>query len=340
MAHRPTLLVAFGVILLCRTEGAPAQPAASATPPPPAVAAPPSAAEKQATAIESALSLERKGRYSEAADAYRQALGLGESCEAARNLFRLVIDRGFGSMQEARDLFDRAQKLGCPEAKDYERSAKLAELMGKPDIARKHYEAGYRLDPANPDTAKRYGGFLEREGRVDDAIAVYDEHLRRVPSDAIFYFFRAGCLARKGSCDEARRWLDAFLHYAMDLPRLAATIGREAAFKGCLPSLDGLLKDLAEAEKLRAEARKALSEGAPPDRVIDVLDRAVKEAPEWAILWRDLAELYLSRNGDRDMERALYANENYLRLCPYAGDTDDVRRLDDELRARILKVKR
>lgn len=299
---------------------------------------------RQRAAIDQGRRFEAELRFVEAVAAYREALALGESCEATRRLARLRATKYKGSIEEVRALHEEAILKGCAEARDYATAASLAELMGENAHAMSLLERASRLDPAEPKASKRYGGYLERAGRFDEAVAVYLDHLRRQPGDAVFYYFLAGVRAEQDRCSEAMRWFRKFLNYAAELPSLAATARKDEHLLRC-PEAEPMLVGLERAEQGRARARALRDEGAPIVQAMQALDEAVAAAPDYAILLREAGELYeLQGRGlnagtpaaAKALRQALFLNEAYLRLAPSAPDADSVRAVNRELRSLVL----
>jgi tetratricopeptide (TPR) repeat protein len=82
-------------------------------------------------------------------------------------------------------------------------------------------EAAYRkvlsLDPAHADAYLNLGALLCESRRCDEAVALYDEALRRRPDEPLLHFNRAIALEDQGRTDEALTSYHAALRLAPDL---------------------------------------------------------------------------------------------------------------------------
>lgn len=287
-----------------------------------------------------ARALGRAKRNTEAAAMYRRILELQpDNCIVARELAVLVAATQVGSISESRALYDKTIALGCAETKHYLRAAGLAELVGDGARATELYELAFRHDPKSPDAAKRWGGVLERTARYREAIAVYTQYLRLDPGSAEFRFFIAGTLAREGKCDEMKVFFTSFLNYAFNLPKISREVGKGDTFAKCIAGMEKDLAALDEAERLRKEALDARVAGTDAAKVIALLDKAAKLAPEWVIVLRDAAEALEDAGGLENVEKAIILNEAFARKASHSPEAEEARKANRRLRTLRARLR-
>ena len=96
-----------------------------------------------------------------------------------------------------------------PQMDEAEREYELGgehDSAGRPEEALVHYERSLELglrDDLVPRLSVQMGSTLRNLGRNDEAIALFDDAIRRYPDDVALRLFRAFCLATAGRDREA-----------------------------------------------------------------------------------------------------------------------------------------
>ncbi len=128
-------------------------------------------------------------------------------------------------LQRAEESLERARRIAPEEdPRVLNNQAHLARIAGRIDAAEQALESLQRLQPGNTHAMYQRARLLERAGRTEQALALMDELLKRLPSFG-YHIDYSGMLSRSGDVEGARQALEAALervpnHYAA-LSRLA-----------------------------------------------------------------------------------------------------------------------
>ncbi len=189
------------------------------------------------------------------------------------------------------------------------------------------------LEPGLAETAYRQGGYLEKAGDSEAALASYDEAMRRLPNDRFIQYRRARCLAalHRTSAAEAGFMRAAALDTTWAAPYHGlALVRREAG------DLAGAVEAMAEAvarEPGRARYRSNLAslyaECGRFAAAARVLARLTEDFPDYVPGWYNLARLRWQQ-GRFDEARTLLRHALTLPAI-----TDDEQRQIAELSAAL-----
>ena len=123
------------------------------------------------------------------------------------------------SPDHERSALRKSKRAAPAERDDPDEIFSLGEALEASDPRRA--EAAYRrvlsLDPGHADACLNLGALLCESRRCGEAVALYDEALRRRPDEALFHFNRAIALEDQGRPVEALAGYHASLRLAPDL---------------------------------------------------------------------------------------------------------------------------
>ena len=155
-----------------------------------------------------------------------------------RRINRLIVPLVTAWAQVGQSQFDAARKSLATLAKrkafaNFQRyhDALVADLSGNSDKAETAYRSLVDAEGGNLRWYQAYGNFLERGGRAQDAIKIYQRALERDPDDAVLNGLVE--TARKGS--RPRRFVvDAQAGLAEALFGVATVLSQEGALEGAM----------------------------------------------------------------------------------------------------------
>ena len=95
----------------------------------------------------------------------------------------------------------------------------LGEVLEASDLraAEKAYRHALALNPAHAETYLNLGALLCEGKRCEEAVALFDEAVRRYPNEALLHFNRAVALEDQGRVRDALASYDRALHLDADL---------------------------------------------------------------------------------------------------------------------------
>ncbi|HEX2539716.1 MAG TPA: tetratricopeptide repeat protein [Caldimonas sp.] len=117
----------------------------------------------------------------------------------------------------------RGSRAAADESDDPERDAMSWFCLGEvleasdPRAAEKAYRKALALNPAHADTYLNLGALLCEGKRCEEAVALFDEAVRRYPHEALLHFNRAVALEDQGRARDALASYDAALRLDPDL---------------------------------------------------------------------------------------------------------------------------
>jgi predicted aspartyl protease len=182
------------------------------------------------------------GRYVEAQDAYRRALGAVEPALSARAGVGLVMALlRTGDFQEALEV---SSSLGSRHPGDPTLSAVRGDALwsnGRFEEAEAQYEAVLAVDARHPRARHGRARSLAARNRLADALTDAQDALEQNPRDAEFHHTLGAILERQGRFDEAARALASYTDLLPDRDRsekagwARAEIKFLESFKGYVP---------------------------------------------------------------------------------------------------------
>jgi tetratricopeptide (TPR) repeat protein len=182
------------------------------------------------------------GRYVEAQDAYRRALGAVEPALSARAGAGLVMALlRTGDFQEA---FEVSSSLGSRHADEPTLSTVRGDALwsnGRFEEAEALYETVLAVDARHPRARHGRARSLAARNRLADALTDAQEALELNPRDAEFHHTLGAILERQGRFDEAARALASYINLLPDKDRsekagwARAEIKFLESFKGHVP---------------------------------------------------------------------------------------------------------
>jgi tetratricopeptide (TPR) repeat protein len=203
--------------------------------------------------------------------------------------------------------------------KDALRRGHVAVVQGRPREAVTHYQEAGRLAGHRPLPWVSMGSVFLRMHRPADALAAFDEALRRAPGDLSALRGKAEALAAAGRRDEA----NAVARRASELQAME-NAGRRM---GVVAAGDADVS-FAEAEEARADeqderaiaaylaASAAYAQRDLPDAALDACYRALEVAPGSIAVHLAMADLYLRRGWREHGVERLELIEHVLRIDP------------------------
>jgi tetratricopeptide (TPR) repeat protein len=225
--------------------------------------------------------LEKRGRYAEAAEHYRESLRLRGDAMAHYNLGGALAK--MGRLDDAIGHWQEAIRLTPGFAKAYYNLGLAWELKGNPDLAAACYRTALKYDPLFVDASGNLGRILGRAGRLTEAEDCLRQAIRLAPGSAPAHVNLGNVLVMRGKTGEAAG------HYREALRLDASLVPVRVELAWILASdPDAQNRNGAEAMRL-AEAACPRGSEAPP-RHLDVLAAAYAEAGRFALAVRAAEE--------------------------------------------------
>jgi predicted O-linked N-acetylglucosamine transferase (SPINDLY family) len=129
--------------------------------------------------------LNRLGREKEAAAPLQRAYELqSDNRDTRRQLIRAFLKK---DMPKARELAEMATAQADPEAEDWYLTGAVRHAHGQPKLAIEAFEIALALDPDLVLGSHHLASAYSEEGRLDDAVACYEEVLKRIPNQGDIY---------------------------------------------------------------------------------------------------------------------------------------------------------
>jgi superkiller protein 3 len=152
---------------------------------------------------------ERTGDYPGAVRIYRRGLAVApENVELLNSLGFALFQQG--ESREALAALEKALKVDPKHWKAHNNLALAAIDLGELEVAEAHYRESLAIAP-QPAIYNDLGFVLERQGLVDEAVALYRKALELDPESASAHYNLAASLARSGELSEAERHFRAAL---------------------------------------------------------------------------------------------------------------------------------
>ena len=216
--------------------------------------------------------MDRKEGIPKAKEAVMKALELDDTLAEAHASLGLKL---FGDLryEEAQQEFRRAIELNPSYATAYQLLSLCLGDMGKTKEAMEEAEKARGLDPLSPMISLYVGYLNAQNGRLDEAIAVFDNLIEKEPALWHSYWQRANCFMFKGMKERA---------YA-DAESMGKFIRNEDAYKGILAMMHGWFGEREKALPIIEELIQKYGKS--------VLTKQISET--------DIADLYAIL-GDRD----------------------------------------
>jgi tetratricopeptide (TPR) repeat protein len=182
-----------------------------------------------------------------ASSAYMTARVMGELDEASRLLdtaraldpgspllvqergLLLVLQERYAEVLDWYGALDDAARASPDAGLHYGRAL---NQLGRHAEAEQHLRAAARLHPNHPGTRLELARGLSGEGRLADALAVYDELIEREPRSELARYARCELLARMGRDDEATAGLEELVRIAPGYPPGFLALGQRLAAAG------------------------------------------------------------------------------------------------------------
>lgn len=145
--------------------------------------------------------LNRLGRQKEAAEPLRKAFGLQpDNADTRRQLIRALIEK---DQPQALELAEQAVTLPNPEAEDWYLLGATRQAQGRRQAAIEAFQIAERLDPEIVYGSHHMASAYAEDGRLDDAIAVYEQVLERLPTSGDIYVNLGLAMKDRGEVSEA-----------------------------------------------------------------------------------------------------------------------------------------
>ncbi len=237
---------------------------------------------------------ERVRNWAKAIDAFDDVPRDGSELSAEARLHLAMCESAIGRHKLALDAFaslavEKPALAGLTAA-----WARAQERAGKPKDAEATLLKAFEL-AHNPDLLDAIGGFYDRQGRSQDAVALFTRALAKVPKEEPLLFALAAAQERRGDWKKA---VETMRQVLTDSPSNAAAMN----FVGYTLADHG--GDLDEADRLVTKALESRPDSAAYldsagwvafrrgqyDRAVDLLERAIAESPDEPTLLEHLAE--------------------------------------------------
>ena len=148
-------------------------------------------------------SLERAGRFDEAAEQYRIGLNFDPNDQKAHySLGHLLLTQS--KTDEAASHLEQALRLDPRNGEFHSDYGNLLERLGRKDEAIAEYETALRLNPKSARVHYNYAMYLVRQGRIDQAIVELQTALKSNPKYAEAQYDLGNALYEKGDLEGAK----------------------------------------------------------------------------------------------------------------------------------------
>lgn len=164
-------------------------------------------AANKAQAMQAAVQHHGQGRLREAEAVYRQVLSLEpDNADALGSLS--VIEHAAGHHGKALELIEAAIAARPTEAGFRMNYGAILEAAKRPDDAASAYRKAIELKPDYPDPYHNLGDIHLKQGKPDEAVAVFDDCMAAKGREFHALAYKAHALIDAGRMDEADRLLD------------------------------------------------------------------------------------------------------------------------------------
>ncbi len=288
------------------------------------------------------LVFERLRQWSAAVDAFEGVPGsVGEVSDEARlhraSCLSLLSKHGAALDAFAKLLADRPDLSGVHAA-----YGRALERAGKVKDAEAVLLRGFRARGAAPELVDGLSGFYERQGTLGEAVKLFTQALAASPQDEALTFALAFVLERNGEWQRAVELVKAIL---VRSPSNAAALN----FVGYTLTERG--GDLEQAEKMLKRALELKPSSAAYldslgwlyfrkkdyPRAVELLGRAVEEAPDQITLLEHLADAQRAAGQVEDAKRVLLRAVQLLKEQPDLGDRKG-QRAELERKLKLLGI--
>ena len=148
-------------------------------------------------------SLERAGRFDEAAEQYRVGLNFDPNDQKAHySLGHLLLTQS--KTDEAASHLEQALRLDPRNGEFHSDYGTLLEHLGRKDEAIAEYETALRLNPKSARVHYNYAMYLVRQGKIDQAIVEFQTALKNNPKYAEAQYDLGNALYEKGDLEGAK----------------------------------------------------------------------------------------------------------------------------------------
>jgi predicted O-linked N-acetylglucosamine transferase (SPINDLY family) len=207
-----------------------------------------------------ALDHHRAGRLTEASALYREILQARP--DHADILYLLgVIAHQTGQPAQAVELMRRALAIVPDQPKCYDILGRALMALGMAEEAEASLRRAIVLD-SSPDCCNNLGAFLKEQGRLDDAIAAYQQALARDPRYAAAHYNLGNAYRAKGEMAPAeesfRRALDSDPEHARALAALGQVLQTLSRSEDAVPFLERAIVLMPDDADLHCDLGNAL----------------------------------------------------------------------------------
>ncbi len=178
-------------------------------------------------------------------------------------------------------------------------------------------QAALRQDPNNPALYNSLGCIYYKQGRLNDAIPIFEKAIRLGPQSWEAHYNLANCFIKREQLSQAISHYIAALEINPNHPdiqvNLAMTYVSEGNYTDALPWLEKAAGRQPEFAELQGHLAQAYLEVGMPEKAIDQYIKAVNLSPERSEWQHNLAVLYLR---DNQQQKALEHFTKSLQLNP------------------------
>jgi protein O-GlcNAc transferase len=263
--------------------------------------------------------LKRQGKLDDALAAYRHALALRpDFAEACNNLGVVLAQQG--KFAQALDAYDRAIKLRPDDLEAAYNRAVALQQQGRLQEAGAAYRAIVRRSPSSL-VYLNLGGVEQELGRLDDALAAFEQALALDPAYPQAHFNRGAVLQRLGRLDAAAEAYRRAINLRPGYVEAVTNAGIVLQELGRLDEAAAAFEHAATLQPAAPEPHNnlgiALLARGRPGEAVTAFQRALALEPDFA------AAFYNMGNAWRELgkpEGAIAAYQQALRLRPDDAD--------------------
>jgi tetratricopeptide (TPR) repeat protein len=179
----------------------------------------------------------------------------------------------------------------------------LGMAYQKKDMKEEALQEYYRVLSVNPNSALTHnnmGNILIDKGRIDEGISKFKEAIRLKPSYYDAHYNLGLAYFKKGLLDASIGEFELAIHYEPDHAEAHSCLGTAYANKGQF------------------------------DKAILEIEEAIRQKPNYPNAYKNLGLIYL--NYKKDVQKALYCFNAFLKLDPVNKEADSIRRTIEKLR--------
>ncbi len=175
----------------------------------------------------------------------------------------------------------------------------------------------FEINPSWTQSALALAGALERHGKMNEAMTIYNRALHHLPNDSKLHACRAHLLWQQREIDQAFQALEKAIHMAPDYDWAWSLLKAWTAESGSPERADSLLRALTRERPGEAavwlQLAKNLSQAATLAERLEATDKALALYPRYSEVWDLKAELLASHER---FEEAIEACQQGEKGCP------------------------